>query len=252
MTHVPAGPSREATIARVGDGSEDRSDGLVFVPGGTFRMGSESGRPDERPVHEVEVAAFLLGRAPVTRAEYAAFLETGLCEAPPWWSDPACSAPDQPVVGVTWFDAVAFTAWMSDTRGGRWRLPSEAEWERAARAGLDQAATSWGASLPAGEVPEGSLTGPWHVGRGTPNGFGLLDMGTIVHEWCLDWYDPRFYEAAPSKDPRGPAEGERRSSRGGSWRHHVRWSPPSARSSLPPTSRYADYGFRFLRELESE
>jgi formylglycine-generating enzyme required for sulfatase activity len=85
-------------------------------------------------------------------------------------------------------------------------------------------------------VPDGPLAGPWPAGRGVPNGYGLLDMGTIVHEWCLDWY--------------GPEKGGRRASRGGSWRHHVRWSPPSARSSLPPGFRYADYGFRVLQELE--
>jgi formylglycine-generating enzyme required for sulfatase activity len=71
-----------------------------------------------------------------------------------------------------------------------------------------------------------------------------MDAGTIVHEWCLDWYAPGYYAASPPADPRGPDEGERRASRGGSWRHHVRWSPPSARSSLPPEFRYADYGFR--------
>ena len=75
-------------------------------------------------------------------------------------------------------------------------------------------------------------------------------MGTIVHEWCLDWYGADYYREAPRFDPRGPAEGSRRASRGGSWRHRVRWSPPSARSSLPPSYRYADYGFRVLLEID--
>ena len=104
-----------------------------------------------------------------------------------------------------------------------------------------QAPTAWGDALPPGEVPEGPLEGPWPVGRGTPNGYGLFDMGTIVHEWCADWYAP--YGDAPRASP---TRGARRASRGGSWRHRVRWSPPSARSSLPPSSRYADYGFRVL------
>jgi formylglycine-generating enzyme required for sulfatase activity len=102
--------------------------------------------------------------------------------------------------------------------------------------------------VPQGEVPDGPLDGPWAVGRGSPNGYGLLDMGTIVHEWCLDWYDPGYYASSPEVAPGGPGSGERRSSRGGSWRHHVRWSSPSARSSLPPEFRYADYGFRVLWE----
>ncbi|HEY7923320.1 MAG TPA: SUMF1/EgtB/PvdO family nonheme iron enzyme [Vicinamibacteria bacterium] len=187
---------------------------------------------------EVPAAAalpgFHLGRTPVTNAEYAAFVASGRAPEPPWWRDPGFDAEDQPVVGVTWFEAADFAAWLTELTRERWRLPTEAEWEHAACGGLVGPATAWGAVLPEGEIPEGPLAGPWLAGRGRPNGFGLLDMGTIVHEWCLDWFD-----AAQS----------RRASRGGSWRHHVRWSPPHARSSLPPEYRYADYGFRVLREL---
>jgi formylglycine-generating enzyme required for sulfatase activity len=214
---------------------------VVDVPGGRFRMGSEHGRPDERPVRDVEVAAFALARTPITRAQYAPFLASGAAEAPPWWDDAEFAHPDQPVVGVTWFDACAYASWLSAELGGAWRLPTETEWERAARGGLDQAPTSWGDSLPPGEVPDGPLRAPWPAGRGTPNAFGLCDMGTIVHEWCADWYASE----SDASDGHVPA---RRASRGGSWRHRVRWSPPSARSSLPPGFRYADYGFRVLRE----
>lgn len=215
--------------------------GLAAIPAGRLVMGSTSGRPDEQPVHVVEVAAFRLATTPVTRGQYAPFLESGGAEAPPWWDHPAFAAADQPVVGVTWPEACAFAAWLGPACGGTWRLPTEAEWEWAARGGLVQAATAWGDALPPREVPEGPLEGPWPVGRGTPNGYGLFDMGTIVHEWCADWYAPYGTEAAGT-----PAEETRRASRGGSWRHRVRWSPPSARSSLPPSSRYADYGFRVL------
>lgn len=212
---------------------------LVPVPAGRLLMGSSTGRPDEQPVHAVDLGAFGLGRTPVTRAQYAPFLASH-GEEPPWWRDPAFADPEQPVVGVTWLEASAFAEWL----GGARRLPTEAEWEWAARGGLVSAATAWGPALPAGETPTGPLAAPWRVARGTPNGYGLLDMGTIVHEWCLDWYHPSYYADSPASDPRGPEEGERRSSRGGSWRHHVRWSPPAARSSLPPAFRYADYGFR--------
>jgi formylglycine-generating enzyme required for sulfatase activity len=221
---------------------------VVSVPGGTFLMGAEDGRPDERPVHEVELSAFRIALTPVTRAQYGPFLEETVTGPPPWWDDPRFGAAGQPVVGVTWFEAVAFADWMSVRFGGRWRLPTEAEWERAARGGLAAAPTAWGDALPPGEVPAGALVAPWPVGRGTANGFGLFDAGTIVHEWCADWYAAGYYSASPRHDPRGPEEGERRSSRGGSWRHHVRWSPPAARSSLPPLFRYADYGFRLVRE----
>jgi len=211
-------------------------------------MGSDAGRPDERPVHVVEVRAFSLARTPVTRRQYEPFLRRGGAASPPWWRDPAFGDPDQPVVGVTWYDAAAYAEWLTTVAGGTWRLPTEAEWERAARGGLESAPTSWGDELPRHEVPEGPIDGPWLVGSGAPNGFGLLDMGTIVHEWCLDWYRSDYYAVSPEHDPRGPEEGERRASRGGSWRHRVRWSPPAARSSLPAAFRYADYGFRVLRE----
>jgi sulfatase modifying factor 1 len=184
---------------------------------------------------DVALRPFRLGRTPVTNRQYAPFLAAGRAPAPPWWSDPAFSAPLQPVVGVTWDEASAFCDWLAETLGGTWRLPTEAEWERAARGGLAAPATSWGDTIPAGEIPEGALAGPWEAGRGTPNGYGLYDMGTIVHEWCLDW-----------RDPSGPVP--RRASRGGSWRHAVRWSAPSASTSLPPAYRYSDYGFRVLQE----
>ncbi len=217
------------------------------IPGGSFVMGSASGRPDEAPVHRVNLPEFCLAETPVTNGDYAAFLEASGAVAPPWRSMSGFDEPDQPVVGVTWDEAVRYAEWLSHTSGSSWRLPTEAEWERAARGGVEGGTTAWGDRLPNGEVPEGSLAGPWPVGRGTPNGYGLFDMGTIVHEWCLDWYKADYYLDSPAESPAGPNEGERRVSRGGSWRHHVRWSTPAARSSLPPSYRYADYGFRLVK-----
>lgn len=213
----------------------------AVVPGGVFQVGSDYGRPDERPRRLARVDAFALGLTPVTCDQFRAFLDDTGEAPPPCFDDADFNQPDQPVTSVTWFEAAAFAEWLGARRGGRWRLPSETEWERAARAGADLDPPG---APPAGEVPEGSLRGPWRVARGTPNAYGLFDLGTIVHEWCADWY------AAPRPaSALGPASLGRRASRGGSWRHHVRWSPPAARSSLPPTFRYADYGFRVLREL---
>ncbi len=185
------------------------------------------------------VAAFRIGRTPVTNREYAPFLAAAEAPAPPWWSDPAFASPGQPVVGVTWDDASAYGEWLSRAAGGRWRLPAESEWEHAMSGGETSPATAWGSAIPPGEIPEGTLSAPWEAGRGTPNAFGVLDPGTVVHEWCLDWR-----ESAP-----GTVDTTRRASRGGSWRHRIPWSPPSARSSLPPHLRYSDYGFRVLLEI---
>jgi formylglycine-generating enzyme required for sulfatase activity len=171
--------------------------------------------------------SYFLGRTPVTNRQYAPFLAAGLCAPPPWWTDPLFCAEGKPVVGIRWDEAAAFCAWLSDCLGGHWRLPTQAEWEHAACGGLVAPATAWGDRVPDGEIPAGALDGPWDAGRGAANGYGLCDMGTIVHEWCLDWDRPG-----------------RRASRGGSWRHAVRWSAPSARSSLAPDARYSDYGFR--------
>ncbi len=222
--------------------------GTVPIPASVFRMGSPQGRADERPVHETAVAAFHLCRTAVTRAEYAAYLFSSGVAAPPWWAVPGFEDPAHPVVGVSWEDATAYAGWLTAESGMAWRLPTEAEWECAARGGLDQAPTPWGAALPENEIPGGPLSGPWPVAGGAANGLGLYDMGTIVHEWCQDWYDPVYYARAPRENPRGPDAGTRRASRGGSWRHRVRWSPPAARSSLPPSFRYADYGFRLARD----
>ena len=115
---------------------------------------------------------------------------------------------------------------------------------------MTDAGANTGDSLPEDEVPAGPLAGPWPVGRGRPNGFGLFDAGTIVHEWCSDWYDASYYAVSPASRPTGPDEGSRRASRGGSWRHRVRWSPPAARSSLPPEFHYTDYGFRVVRSVD--
>jgi formylglycine-generating enzyme len=214
---------------------------LRALPGGRFRMGADDGRDDERPAHLVEVDPFLLGATPVTRAQYAPFLAAGLADAPPWWTHSAFERALQPVVGVTWHEAQAYAIWLGELGGRTGRLPTEAEWEFAAHGGMEGELTA----APE-EVPAGPLTGPWSVGQGQPNGYGLFDIGTIVHEWCADWYASEYYATSPEARALGPDAGSRRASRGGSWRHQRRWSPPAARSSLPPQSRYADYGFRVL------
>ena len=211
----------------------------VPIPRGRLVIGEASGQA------AVEIAPFLLGRTPVTNREYSGFLASGRAAPPLWWNDPDFRAPRQPVVGVTWAEAVGYCSWLAETAGGRWRLPTEQEWEFAACGGLAAPRTAWGDSIPPGEIPEGPLAGPWEAGRGVPNGYGLLDMGTIVHEWCANWREPDASSHAATTSPR------RRASRGGSWRHRIRWTSPAARSSLPPDYRYSDYGFRVLREMES-
>jgi formylglycine-generating enzyme len=225
--------------------------GLVLIPAASFLMGCESGQECERPVHRIWVDEFLLAACQVTNAEYGRFLrETAACSPPPFWNDPAFNHPQQPVVAVSWYEAVRYCEWLSTVGGGKYRLPTEAEWELAARGGLEEALFPWGDSLPeslsnyANRCDAYWKSGPEPVGQTEANGNGLFNMCDNVHEWCGDWYAADYYAKSPERNPRGPQNGERRASRGGSWRHHVKISRCAARSSIPPEFRYADYGFR--------
>ena len=209
-------------------------------------MGQEDGRDDERPVHRVVLGAFRLCRFQVTNADYDRFRHATGRPMPEYRQKAGFCDPRHPVVGVNWFDAVAFCHWVSAQSGRHVRLPTEAEWEFAARGGLDQRLYPWGDEPPAERENYAARwrEGPEPVGTSQPNPYGLFDMCENVHEWCADWYDPGYYAVSPECDPKGPEHGTRRASRGGAWRHHIRIARCAARSSIPPVFRYADYGFR--------
>jgi sulfatase modifying factor 1 len=215
-------------------------------PEGSFLMGCDAGRDDEKPAHRVWVDAFELAAFQTTNAEYARFLKETNHAPPLLWSDSNFDQPEQPVVAVSWFDAVAYCDWLSGATGKHFRLPTEAEWERAARGGAEGETFPWG-ECPPEELPDYASrwrSGPEPVGMYAPNAYGLYNVGDNVHEWCADWYDPAYYGVSPERNPRGPLAGSRRASRGGSWRHHIKVTRTAARSSIPPEFKYADYGFR--------
>jgi formylglycine-generating enzyme required for sulfatase activity len=211
---------------------------FVTVPAGSFVMGDVHGAPCERPVHEVWLDTFALAETPVTNAAYAAFLVATGHRAPAFWGRDGYDDAEQPVVGVAWEEAVAYAAWA----GGR--LPTEAEWEKAARGGVTGARLPWD-----GEPPAQRFDRPPRVRATPPNLLGLYDLSGVCHEWCADWYDDHYYARSPARNPGGPATGTRRVSRGGAWRHADPWSPVGHRSSLPPSLRYSDYGFRLARSV---
>ena len=215
---------------------------------GWFLMGSDEGQEAERPVHRVRVDAFQMAVYPVTRGEYQDFLEDTGRYWPREWDHPGFDRPDLPVVGISWYDAQAYCVWRSQ-RGGPVRLPTEAEWERGARGGPDGQRYPWGDEIP-GWVPNGGrgpLEGPWPVTLGVPNGYGLYGISANIHEWCANWHARDFYGTSPAINPVGPEEGGRRASRGGAWRHAFTISRTAVRSSLDPSFRYTDYGFRLAR-----
>ena len=212
-------------------------------------MGSDEGQDDERPVHRVWVDAFEMAVFPVTREQFGRFVDATHREPPREWSN-SSFALDQPVVGVSWLDAHAYCAWRNRD-GDTLRLPTEAEWERAARGGVDGCRYPWGDDIPAW-IPAGArgpLASPWPVTLGEPNAYCLYGIAANIHEWCADWHAASFYAESPDRNPVGPPSGVRRASRGGSWRHAVTISRSAARSKLDPSFRYTDYGFRVARSI---
>jgi formylglycine-generating enzyme required for sulfatase activity len=197
-------------------------------------MGQADGRDEERPVHAVTVAPFRLCRFQVTNAQFADFRAFRF------------DCPTLPVTSVNWFDAVEFCEWLSREWSLPVRLPTEAEWEFAARGGLEQKRFPWGDEPPEARESYAARwrSGPEPVATSAPNGYGLFDMCENVHEWCSDWFDAGYYAVSLRENPTGPASGSRRASRGGAWRHHIKIARCAARSSIPPEFRYADYGFR--------
>lgn len=217
---------------------------MLAIPGGTFRMGKDGSRADEGPAHVVSVSPFLAAESPVTNAEYAIFVrETGASE-PPFVGEERFAGPDLPVVGINWFDATEYCEWLSGLSGQRFRLPTEAEREFAAAGGLEGSDWPWPSEDSAFLEWVGSLDGPHAPSPKCANGYGLQCMAENVHEWCLDWYDAKFYTEPGSENPLNVVASKRRASRGGSWRHRIKTTRINARSSLVPTFRYSDYGFR--------
>ncbi|MBD3181782.1 SUMF1/EgtB/PvdO family nonheme iron enzyme [Candidatus Poribacteria bacterium] len=187
---------------------------MVLIPAGEFKMGSDFGEPDEYPVHEVYLDDYYIDVYEVTNAQYKVFMEKAGYRAPRYWNDPQCNAPDQPVVGVTWNDALMYCNWAGK------RLPTEAEWEKAARGGLVQKVYPWGDehNTPvAGGGGNTGVAGAASVGSFAPNPFGLHDMVRNAWEWCIDWYGEDYYANSPAENPEGPDTGDVRVLRGGSW-----------------------------------
>jgi formylglycine-generating enzyme len=241
----------EPITATIGKTKAER--GLIFA--GEFQMGDsfDEGYADEKPVHTVTVDAFSIDVSPVTNARYREFIEATGYDEPRFWHDGQFNQPSQPTVGVSWYDASAYCQWA----GGR--LPTEAEWEKAARGGLVRKRFPWGNDAPdATRANFGfNIGGPTPVGQYPANGFGLYDMAGNVWQWCLDECQSDFYEQR--NGGHNPFAGgeisvtvknytqiqKSRVVRGGSWGY----SPNGLRVAsrffcVAPESQSTDIGFR--------
>jgi formylglycine-generating enzyme required for sulfatase activity len=216
---------------------------MVLVRGGTYSIGSETGDPDERPVHEVVLDPFYIDRYEETNREYARFVaETGYRAEGQWQRYAGAGRERHPVTAVTWNDAVAYAKWAGK------RLPTEAEWEVAARGGLE------GKDYPNGDelgpddatfgVLDGFKTSSTPVGSHRPNPYGLYDVAGNVWEWCSDYYAADAYSRSARYNPQGPARGAARVARGGSWYETVSELRVSNRHGWTPTLIGHVFGFR--------
>ena len=171
-------------------------EGMVLIPAGEFQMGSDNGDDDEKPVHTVYVDAFYMDVYEVTVGQYRKFLQATGQGALPDWISKYSPTDMHPVVGVGWRDAMAYATWAGK------RLPTEAEWEYAARGGLVGKTYPWGNAIDASKANYGDNIGsPTPVGSYGANGYGLYDMAGNVWEWCLDELDTDFYARSPRQNP---------------------------------------------------
>jgi formylglycine-generating enzyme len=175
---------------------------MVLVPRGEFIMGSTE-HQDEKP-HNVVLDAYYIDKYEVSNKNYKEFMKATGHAAPAYWDDPRLSKPEQPVVGVNWYDSSAFCEWKGK------RLPTEAEWERAAKGPDGHSHYPWGHQLDPSKANYGQIVGRTTAVDSYPegvSGFGVYNMAGNVFEWVSDWYDPTYFNVSPAMNPQGPAAG---------------------------------------------
>jgi len=224
---------------------------FVWIPPGRFLMGSprtdREAYANEKPQHEVVLTrGFHIGKHPVTRGQFGKFARSTRHKSRDWITPGFDQWQTHPVVNVSWEEAVAFCAWLSKKENAAYRLPTEAEWEYACRAGTTsrryfRGAHEWHAWF---DDNSENMTHP--VGGRTPNAWGLYDMLGHVNEYCFDYLSEK-YSAGKCIDPQGPLEGLARVYRGGSWRSSVRECRSAFRIGYEPDRKWRDGGFRVVR-----
>ncbi len=247
---------------------------MILVEGGSFMMGSNTGGPEEKPEHSVTVSSFRIGKVQVTQALWREIMGNNP-------SHFKCD--NKPVEGVNWYNAVEFCNRLSrieglnecyreverektgligslfgqktkvilcDFNANGYRLPTEAEWEYAARGGNNSLGYNYSGSEYLDEVgwyTINSTSETQEVGKKQPNELGIYDMSGNVWEWCWDWYSRSYYSSSSRTDPRGPEAGSSRVLRGGSWFNNAEYCRVSTRRRDDPDNSHVSYGFRLVR-----
>jgi formylglycine-generating enzyme required for sulfatase activity len=232
---------------------------LVLIPPGEFLMGSpdsdSEAQTGEKPQHRARITKpFLLGVHEVTVGQFRQFAQSGEYKGSDVWKTAfASQTDDHPVVNVNWDEARAFCHWLSRGERQTYRLPSEAEWEYACRAGSTTKYCFGDGDAQLGDYAwcgsnAGGHTHP--VGQKKPNAWGLHDMHGNVWEWCADWCDAGYYSQSLRDDPSGPSSGVDRVLRGGSWHPWAAHTRSGLRLGNHPVSRLPDFGFRVARTCD--
>ena len=233
----------------------------IEIPAGEFVMGSMAGNSDEKPAHRVYLETYYISKHEVTFAQYDRFCEEAGREKP---DDSDWGRGNRPVINITWQAAKDYCKWLAEKTGKNILLPTEAQWEKAAR-GQDSRKYPWGnesltgsranfADLSSGlawkdkQIDDGyKYTSPAGSYPQGASPYGVLDMGGNVWEWCNDWYDKYYYSRAAKKNPPGPVKGFYRVGRGGSWRYTAEYIRGAKRNFFYPDFGYSFMGFRLVK-----
>jgi formylglycine-generating enzyme required for sulfatase activity len=222
---------------------------MVYVEGGTFMMGCTAEQEDdckgrEKPAHSVTLSSFYIGKYEITQIQYKEIMGNNPSEFK--------NCDQCPVENVSWDDAVLFAKELSHKTGKTYRLPTEAEWEYAARGGVTAKsvdAPKYANSFVLNNVAwcgDNSEYKTHPVGQKTPNKLGIYDMSGNVYEWCSDRYDGGYYKSSPSSNPKGAKSGTFRVHRGGCWKYNAEYCRVADRGYFTPGDRCNDFGFRLL------
>lgn len=235
---------------------------MILVPGGNFTMGANKGYEDEKPTHTVTLSNFYIGKYEVTVAQYKEFCKATKHPFPPkpkknwyeehdnvkeWtWRD------NKPIVNVNWYDATAYCKWLSEETGEKYSLPTEAQWEYAAKGGKNPDKYQYAGSDNIKTVAWYDETtyerGPKTVGQLKPNKLGIYDMSGNAFEWCHDFYGK--YQSKKTKNPKGPKNGQYKIIRGGSWFYFDEFCRITQRDSPKPNLKKFVYGFRVVKNTK--